>query len=114
MRKIQTELIYNAAAKRKIKENIPAFEERKSANELFEFDSNVLRIGRSYAKAKSIDRGLANGKIQNINGALRYRQMYLGKTVNQMVRCCTADMNILQQEKITIDELVEKYYEHET
>ena len=115
MTKLQPELFSLEGAKRFIEKKIQEVPIDRTPNEIFHFkpdEKDEKYISLRYADLKRIDSLIQAGRIKKVQEAKRMRKIYISMILNYMVRNHVVDMNILQMEGLTIEELVEKYYKH--
>lgn len=67
------------------------------------------RLNYTYGIVKRIDSKLKNNTINNVNSALRLRSVACSMTKNYMIRYKFVDVDILEAENISIDQLGESY-----
>ena len=112
---MQPELLSTAGAKREIENNaiLNPHGQEFINNAKYNLDrKSKRRLKYTYGIVKGIDSGIENGYIINVEGALRMRDIGLSMSISYMARNGIVDIDILEAEGLTIDEVANEYNNH--
>lgn len=112
---IQTELLSLAGAKRIIEKTAAANSQTEEFIKTCNYEPNnksKRRLNNIYGIVKRIDSCLINGFIQDIESALRIRNIAMSMVISYMVRYRIVDIDILTTENITLEQIGDEYTKH--
>lgn len=72
-------------------------------------NKNKRRLKYTYGIVQGIDSGLSNNKIQNTDSANRMRNIAMSMTTSYMVRNKIVDIDILDAENISLEQVADQY-----